>query len=363
MTDREKEILKLITENPFISQRELADLLEIKRSSVAVHITNLIRKGLIKGRGYILNNEDIIIIGGSNIDIQGFSNNKLIQKDSNPGEVKLSVGGVARNIAENISLLGLKVNLISAVGNDIYGKKILKELQISGISTDNILVSDKHPTSTYLSILDKDGDMNVAISAMEIFDEMTVEYLRTKSGQINNSKGIVLDTNLPKDTIEFIVNHFDYKDIFVDTVSTTKALKIKDIIGKFHTIKPNKYEAEILSGISIKSNKDLKKVGDYFLNKGVKNIIITLGKDGVYYKNENEDGFINSPEIDVINATGAGDAFMGALIYGYYNELSLKEKVKFSIGASALAMLDENTVNRNMSINNINKLVKEMSIC
>ncbi|MBS4540059.1 winged helix-turn-helix transcriptional regulator [Clostridium sp. D2Q-11] len=363
MTDREKEILNLIRENPLISQQELADILSIKRSSVAVHITNLIKKGLIKGRGYILNTDDIVVIGGSNIDLQGFSYENLIPKDSNPGEIKLSVGGVGRNIAENLSLLGMKVNFISAVGNDIYGKKILNELQSSGISTNNILVTEQYPTSTYLSILDSEGDMNVAISSMEIFNEITIDLLREKSNTIKNSKGIILDTNLPKETLEYIVNHYGEKDIFIDTVSTTKSLKIKEIIDKFHTIKPNKYEAEILSGIEIRSKEDLERAGNYFLSKGVKNIIITLGEDGVYYKDQYHSGHIPSPEIEVINATGAGDAFMAALIYGHYNNWSIKDQVIFSIGGSILAMSDENTVNRNVSVNNISKLIKEMKIC
>ncbi|MBS4535385.1 winged helix-turn-helix transcriptional regulator [Clostridium sp. D2Q-14] len=363
MTDREKEILKIISENPLISQQELANILNIKRSSVAVHIANLMKKGIIKGKGYILNNEDIVVIGGSNIDIQGFSKENLIQRDSNPGEIKLSVGGVGRNIAENLSLLGVKVNLISAVGDDIYGRKILKELQISNLSTENILVTDKYSTSTYLSILNNDGDMNVAISSMDIFNEITIDFLRKKTGLIGISKCIVLDTNLPKESIDYIVNYYKTKDIFIDTVSTTKALKIKDIIGKFHTIKPNKYEAEILSGIKIKSNKDLDRVADFFLNKGVKNIIITLGKDGVYYKNMDTSGHIKSPQINVINATGAGDAFMAALIYGKHKGFSLKDIVIFSIASSLITMMDENTVNRNMSINNINKLIEEMRIC
>lgn len=363
MTDREREILKLISENPLISQKELADTLEIKRSSVAVHIGNLIKKGIIKGKGYIINNEEIIVIGGSNIDIQGFSKEKLIKNDSNPGSIELSVGGVARNIAENLSLLGEKINLVSALGDDIYGKKILNELKASNIVTDNILISKNHPTSTYLSILDNDGDMDIAISAMDIFDEITSNYLREKSGIIKMSKCIVLDTNLPKETINYIVNNYNDKDIFIDTVSTTKALKIKDIIGKFHTIKPNKYEAEILSGMKINGEEDLEKAGDFFLDKGVKNIVITLGKDGVFYKNNTISGHIKSPNINIINATGAGDAFIAALIYGYLNDFSIEKGVSFSIASSILAMKSHDTVNRNMSIDNISNIIEEMNIC
>jgi pseudouridine kinase len=129
MTNREAELLKLIRKNPEISQNELAAILGITRSSVAVHITNLIKKGHILGKGYILKQEDYVcVLGGSNMDIVGFPHKNLVLHDSNPGKVKISLGGVGRNIAENLVHLGVSTKLISAIGDDLYGKKILKSI-------------------------------------------------------------------------------------------------------------------------------------------------------------------------------------------------------------------------------------------
>ena len=126
MTNREKELLELIKMNPTISQKELADTLKITRSSVGVHITNLIKKGYVIGKGYLLKEgEYISIVGGANMDIIGFPSDKLIIKDSNPGQVKVVLGGVGRNIRENLVRLGVETKLISAVGSDVYGEKIL----------------------------------------------------------------------------------------------------------------------------------------------------------------------------------------------------------------------------------------------
>ena len=94
MTNREQEILDLINKNPMISQNEIAETLGITRSSVAVHISNLIKKGYILGRGYIVrSNSYVAVVGGANIDIQGIPYDKLIYRDSNPGKVKFSLGG------------------------------------------------------------------------------------------------------------------------------------------------------------------------------------------------------------------------------------------------------------------------------
>jgi len=110
MTQREKQILDLIAANPMISQQELADSLNITRSSVAVHISNLLKKGYIAGKGYVLRTGSYaVVVGGVNVDIGGCSFAPLVDADSNPGKVSISLGGVGRNIAHNMSLMGLEV--------------------------------------------------------------------------------------------------------------------------------------------------------------------------------------------------------------------------------------------------------------
>jgi pseudouridine kinase len=364
MTNREKEILELIKKNPMISQKELAQFLGITRSSAAVHITNLIKKGYIAGKGYIVNDKGYIcIVGGANVDIQGFPEKNLILKDSNPGKVKISLGGVGRNIAENLSKLGTKTKLVSAIGSDIYGRKILDEANFFDIDMTDSLILNEASTSTYLSILDENGDMVAAIAHMDIFDKMTVDFIREKRHIVENSKLSIIDTNIPADVIEYIVTNFKNVDFFLDTVSTVKAKKVKEIIGYFHTIKPNKLEAEILSGISINNNDDLKRAAYYFLNKGVKTVFISLGAEGIYYNDGKYENKISIPKIKVVNATGAGDAFVAALSYGYVNDFDINYNARFAVGASLLALSHENTINPNMSIENINKKMKEIELC
>lgn len=365
MTNREKEILQLIRERPMISQKELAGELNITRSSVAVHITNLLKKGCLLGKGYIVANEDdyVSVVGGTNIDIQGFPNNRLISHDSNPGKVKMSLGGVGRNIAENLVRLGVETKLISAVGNDIYGSKILDEARNIGLNMEESLIMEGQSTSTYLSILNETGDMEVAISHMDIFDKITEEFIASKKHVIENSAVCVVDTNIPREVIEYMLTNFKDVDFFLDTVSTTKCQKVKDLIGYFHTVKPNKIEAEILTGIKIEKDEDLNRAADYLINKGVKNVFISLGEEGIFYCNENECGRIKSPKIKVINATGAGDSFVAALVYGRLKEFPAEYAGKFAMTASILALSHENTINPNMSVENVNNKMKELELC
>lgn len=364
MTNREQEILELIKKNPMISQKEIADSLGITRSSVAVHISNLLKKGFVVGKGYITREQPYIsVVGGTNIDIQGFPNNDLILKDSNPGEVKISLGGVGRNIGENLVKLGIETKLISAVGDDVYGQKILDESRLINLNMEDTLVLREHATSTYLSILDGTGDMMVAIAHMDIIEKVSVDFIKSKKHLIENSKVCIIDTNIPKETIEYILTNYKGVDFFLDTVSTTKAKKIKDIIGYFHTIKPNKLEAEMLSGIKINNKTDLKSAANYFLEKGVKKVFISLGEEGMYYDDGVNSSHIISPKVHVVNATGAGDASLAALAYSHFNDFDIDYSTRFAMSAAILAVSHEDTINPNISVENINKKMKEIKLC
>jgi pseudouridine kinase len=205
--------------------------------------------------------------------------------------------------------------------------------------------------------------MTIAIASMDIFENMTPEFIKQKLNTISGAALCIIDTNIPKETIEFIVKNIKNVDFFLDTVSSAKAKKIKNLIQYFHTIKPNKIEAEMLSGIKIESNDDLLKVSNFFLEKGVKNVFITLGKDGVFYNNGKEHKLIKSKIIEPINATGAGDAFVAGLAYSHFKNIDIETSTKIAIAASVMAISHEDTINPNINIKNINNLIKELEIC
>ncbi|MGL4971006.1 MAG: PfkB family carbohydrate kinase [Cetobacterium sp.] len=359
MTNREKEILKWIEENPFVSQSELAEKADIARSSVAVHISNLIKKGKIIGKGYIIQKKSFItVIGGTNIDISAQSYLPLKNYDSNPGKVNTSFGGVGRNIADNLSRLNQNIELITVLGDDFNGEEVKKNCRALGISISNSLTIPNSPTSTYISILDENNDMKIAISAMDLYENLTVDFIKSKKEILDECKICIIDTNTPKETIEYIVNNFS-APVFLDCVSSTKALKIKNLIGKFHTIKPNKLEAEALSDIKIIDLDSLKKCADFFIQKGVKQVFISLGEDGVFYSNGKVFGKMMPFKGKIINTTGAGDAFMSGIAYSFLENLNIIESCKNGIACATIAISSEKTISDYMSLENINKIKEE----
>lgn len=351
MTKREVEILKWIEENPFISQNELAHKAQITRSSVAVHISNLMKKGKIVGKGYILKpTKNIIVIGGANIDIAGVPTEKLKLEDSNPGVIKYSLGGVGRNIAENLARLNQNIELITVLGDDQHGENIKNNCRELNINLHNSLIIPKTNTSTYLFILDENKDMKIAISAMDSLNYLTVDFIKNKIDAINKSHLCILDTNPPIETIEFIANHCNVP-LFVDCVSTKKAMKLKNILNKIHTIKPNKIEAEYLSGINIIDEKSLEKAGDFFIQQGIKQVFVSLGKNGVYYSNGKTKGKLPPYTTDVVNCTGAGDAFMAGISYAFMQEKNIVSACKLGLKAAAITLSSQDTINPNINTN------------
>ena len=349
MTQRERQILQLIESDPMISQSELADKLGITRSSVAVHISNLIKKGHIAGKGYVLRSGTYaVVIGGVNMDIGGTSYAPLVDEDSNPGMVQLSLGGVGRNIAHNMSLMGIDVQLLTAYGDDLYGERVAASCSELGIDLSHALRLPDHRTSTYLYINDHRGDMALAVSDMSICDQITPAYLAANLSILQNAQVVVTDTNIPAESLQWLAENVTVP-IFCDPVSTIKAEKIRPILGKLHTLKPNKLEAELLSGISIHTMEDVEKAAQALLDTGLRRVFISMGAEGVYGATHAGSMHLPNRPVNLVNTTGCGDAFMAALVWAYLEGTDLENTLSAGLAASSIAIETTETINPNMS--------------
>ena len=348
MTQRERQILELIARNPMISQAELADTLGIARSSAAVHISNLIKKGHIVGKGYVLRSGSYaVVVGGANVDIGGRSRGKLVAGDSNPGRVGLSIGGVGRNIAHNLSLLGADVRMLTAYGDDLYGQGLVDACNAAGIDMSHALKLRDEATSTYLYIAGQDGDMALAVSDMAICDRIDPEYLASHYALLQNARVIVCDTNIPSASLEYLTKHFD-APIFCDPVSTAKAEKLRPILGKLHTLKPNKMEAELLSGVPIRDRADVEKAAGELLSTGLKRVFLSLGGDGMYAATREGSCWMENLPCKMVNTTGCGDSAMAALVWAYLEELPLEESVRAALAAGSITIESPETISPSM---------------
>nr|WP_325232594.1 PfkB family carbohydrate kinase [uncultured Oscillibacter sp.] len=349
MTKRERQLLNWIEANPLISQKELADKAGITRSSVAVHISNLMKKGYITGKGYIVQTAPYVtVVGGVNVDIGGRPEAALVARDSNPGAVHSSLGGVGRNIAHNMALLGLDVRLLTAFGDDLNAQKLAASCGELGIDISQSPVIPGGRTSTYLFINDERGDMALAVSDMEIYQHLTPQALAQRHKLLDASQVVVLDTNIPEESIAWLAENCA-APLFADPVSTAKAVKLKPVLGKLHTLKPNRLEAELLSGVPITGEASLNKAADALLETGLRRVFISLGADGVFAADHS--GRVQLPCLpaELVNATGCGDAFMAAIAWAYLRGTDLADTARAGLASSSIAMESKETINPAMS--------------
>ncbi|MGL4522273.1 MAG: carbohydrate kinase family protein [Bacilli bacterium] len=292
-----------------------------------------------------------LVFGVSIYDIFGFTDKKYRPFDSNPGSVKVSFGGVCRNIAENMARMNVNTKFMSIVGNDDKGTNIISHAKKMGIDMSPTIVVEGGSTPTYLAIIDETGEMVSAVVDLKIASQITPEQIDEKSEIIANAEYMFFDADNPE-IIEYIVKKFQGQSHFVlDTCSTAKAKKLKNLIPYFHTIKPNRYEAEILCGFSIESEEDIRKAGQWFIDQGVQNVFISLDADGIYYNNGQEEGILCAQDVDVVNVTGAGDAFVAGLGYGYTHDLNIRETVKIAVTLSIITISHEETIHPELAEN------------
>ena len=358
MTQRERQILQLIEANPMISQQELADGLGITRSSVAVHISNLMSKGHIAGRGYVLRSGSYaVVVGGVNVDIGGKPFAPPVAADSNPGIVSVSLGGVGRNIAHNLSLMGTDVRLLTAYGDDIHGHRVAASCSELGIDLSHARRISGGTTSTYLYLMDEQGEMVLAVSDMEICKKITPTYLSAHLGLLQNAQVIICDANIPEESLIYLAENCA-GPLFCDPVSTVKAEKLRPILHKIHTLKPNRLEAELLSGVKIETVEDVAKAADALLALGVHRVFISMGADGVYAAMGSQRILLPNLPGNAVNTTGCGDAFMAALAWAYLEGMDLKETALAGLAAGAIAMESPETINPAMSATAIRNRIK-----
>jgi len=293
-----------------------------------------------------------VVIGAVNIDVGGASEKKLIFGDSNPGRIGSSLGGVGRNIAHNMALLGLNVSLITALGADSGAQRVLESCADIGIDASASLTVSAASTSTYLFINDAGGDMALALSDMTIYNNLLPEFLETRCDIINGAEIVLVDTNIPEASIIWLAENCT-APLFCDPVSVTKAEKLRMVLGKFHTIKPNRIEAELLSGVKIRDEISLKTAADALLSTGLKRVFISLGSDGVYAAEKSIHARLSCPPTALINATGGGDASCAALAYAYTEGMDLVDSAAFALAAGSIAVEHKETINPNLCLESI----------
>ena len=297
---------------------------------------------------------DIIVIGGTNIDIKAKAEAKHIAATSNLGDVTFTPGGVARNIAHNLGLLGVKVALISVIGNDAPGQIAIGATSGAGVDLSLCLRIDA-PTGTYVAVLDEKGELVTAVNDMRILEHLTPEFVGQHSAPLQSAKFIVVDCNVRPDLLEWLGARFAGK-LIVEPVSVAKSEKL-NVLLRTHEIflaTPNRDQLKALA--------DRVEVGsacEALHARGLQNLVVHLGSDGVLVSSANARKQIPGvAQSQVSDVTGAGDAAVAGLVYGLSKGHDLVKAAGFGQAAASLVLKSTSSTAVGLSEQALQNIVK-----
>ena len=301
-------------------------------------------------------------IGAANIDVYGKSNIKIRTHYDHPANINTCVGGVTKNIITNLSKLNVKTKLMTAVGDDSYGKMILQDCDNNDIDTKNIVINKNKTTGVFMQVQDENNDMYLALCDMSVLDDITPEYIQKKKNILLNAQLVLMDSSLRLDTIEKIIEICkDKVPIYVNPISDNYALKIKPYVKDFTCIEANRTELENLSGMKINDDEAIILACQKLFKKGLKKIFVSCGKDGILYMDYKNNILKRKFKVvsKIQNASGAGDAAMAGLLYGTINNLNIEDIINYGLAAGSATVMSDEATNVNLSVNLLDKIIKE----
>jgi pseudouridine kinase len=355
MTERERQILALLRDDPTLTAAAIARRLKTSAAAVTVHLSALRRQGEIVGRGYVLKPAgQVVVIGGANMDFKCQAKAPVVLRTSNPGRMAATVGGVACNIARNLARLGVPTALFTVVGQDEFGERILREVRAAGIDTSMILMSGK-PTGTYVALLDRDGDLTAAISAMDAMEELTAQRIGARAAVLVRARMVVADCNLEPAALTRLAELCAGAKVplAIDAVSTPKAERLRPLLKHklpVHLLALNRDEASVLVGGKVQTNADLKRAAGILHRMNVTHLLIGLSGRGTYASSADAAGTLVHPFPAMLNdVTGGGDAALAGALCGLLDQQPLAVAARWGQAAAALTVSVPETVSPSLS--------------
>lgn len=279
----------------------------------------------------------ILVLGSSNIDLI-----LKIPRFHHPGETIIgenlvtAFGGKGANQAVASKRLGGKTLFITKLGNDFYGKSYFQYLIKNGFDQKWILKDEKLPTGLALIELDLKGENRIIVSpgSNGSLSEKNLKRLDPFWEEIGV---FVTQLEIPMTTVKVGLKMAKEKGVLT-LLNPSPPLRLSpDILLQVDYLVPNRWEAQYLTGLKMERRQDIEKMADRLLDMGTKNVVITLGPEGLFFKNSTESIWMKSLRVHVVDTTAAGDAFMGALACGLADHLPIRKVLRFANGAGALA--------------------------
>ena len=286
----------------------------------------------------------VTVIGGTNIDIAATLTAPFVPGDSVPGQVMLGCGGVARNIAHNLRLMGHDVRLVSVFGKETFGDMCWRECQAIDLDLTLSERCEAMRTGMYLCINDQTGDMIAAVADTDIIACITPEFLDARIDAINNSAHVIADTNISSEALRFLIDNCTVP-LMVDAVSTTKAARVTMALHQSQTHRLNGLKLNRQEALAVTHCDTVESAADCLTGLGIAQVYVTLGSEGVYCSDGTHHEHYNAIPTLVANTTGAGDAFIAGVAHAQLCGTTFPDCAHTGLRAAHATLLSPLTVN------------------
>ena len=306
---------------------------------------------------------DILVIGSLNMDFV-----VEVPKSPLPGETiiankfSLVPGGKGANQAFALGRLGARVSMIGAVGNDEYGKKLIDNLKLAHVNTKKIFKMNDVNTGNAFINVDKSGENSIVVVS-GANEKITKEFIDNNICYIKRAKIIVMQLEIPIEVVTYVAKIAKElgKIVVVDPAPARCDLP-DELFSNVDIMKPNETELQTLSGINLNNEEDILKGAKILLNKGVKNVIVTLGANGSMLVNANGYKKFDALKVDVVDTTAAGDSFTAGLVNSLVLGKSLEDAIKYGHIVSSIVVTRKGAQSSIPTKMEVSKYIKEVGL-
>ncbi|MEZ4511248.1 MAG: carbohydrate kinase family protein [Chloroflexota bacterium] len=301
-----------------------------------------------------MGNEHILLVGGTMLDTKGKPTRGLVPHTSNPGFIRSTRGGTARNVAENLARFGADVVLMSAVGDDATGRQLLAQTAVSGVNIEYVQTIAGENSGAYIALLDPDGDLSIALDDVRVMRHITPEYIYRNRRLFRDAQMVLVDGSLTKDALATAVRLCQKYNtpLCADPSSTRLAHRLCPYIPDLSLVVPNEAEAAELCGVIFQGNtpEANMNVARQLVQLGVEIAVITMSDYGLAFATFDETGYLPANYTEKVDSTGSGDAVTAAIIFGLINDLSPVEAIRLGAAAGNLTLQTSETVVPDLSL-------------
>ena len=299
----------------------------------------------------------ILVIGACLMDTKGKPHAGLDPGTSNPANIKTTLGGTARNVAENLARLGVEVKLVSAVGDDMIGRQLVKKTAAAGVDTTHVQVVEGANTGSYIALLDAGGGMSVALDDTRVMAHVTANWMYQNRALIRDAAFVVVDGGVIPATLDTIVNQAAKMNVAVcaDPSSTRLATRLCPILNKLSLVVPNELEAAAICGSEYEGydpDSSLALARE-LVKSGVDTAVVTLSDFGLVSATGDESGYLPVPATNVVDSTGTGDAITAAILFGMSEGLPTLECMKLGVAAAGMTLQTADSVYQSISLDEL----------